>query len=145
MKKSLIVLTNHAMNTAKSFTANDYHKSLMYLSYSVIRTDGLVNNDESTALKRLLELEKIGPDDNRSFLEEVKDLDSNQIFNSGLKALKNCSLEEQGRILGWIYNLVEVDEVVDVREARFLLYAINASNHNIEDIIEISKELPVLS
>ena len=126
----------------EKLSKTEYCKSLLYLTHGVIRSDGLVHIEESMALNNLCQNEKISFEERDKFLAEIEGTDSNHIFLTGLDALKKCSFEEQGKVLGWIYRLVEADNSIDVREARFLLYAINASQYTIEDIIEISKSLP---
>lgn len=53
--------------------------------------------------------------------------------------------DKQSRLLGWLYALIEIDKTVDVKEARFLLYAINSTDINLEEIIETAKTLPKIS
>ena len=133
------------MEIDQNLSNSDYCKSLLYLSYSVIRSDGLVQIEESMALNELCQNEKISLEERDQFHNEIEDLEANQIFNIGLECLKKCSDEDQGKVLGWIYRLVEADDSIDVREARFLLYAVNASPLEIEDVIKISRKLPNLS
>ena len=121
-----------------------YQKSLIYLTYSVIRSDGEVHFSETNALNKLLFHEGISLSDHEQFLDEINPLTAQDVFNTGLNTIKECTVEEQKKVLAWIYTLVEADDNVDVREARFLLYAINATNLDLETIIEESELLPEL-
>lgn len=117
----------------------------MYLTHSVIRSDGVIHNNESYALNKLHEYEGISLDVHNSFLSEIENLEANQIYKLGLEALKQCSQDEQRKVLAWIHAIVEIDKTVDVKEARFLLYAINSTDINLEEVFETSKTLPKLS
>jgi uncharacterized tellurite resistance protein B-like protein len=123
---------------------DNFQKSLIYLTYSVIRSDGEVHFSETNALNKLLFHEGISLSDHERFLDEINPLTPQEIFNIGLRTIKECAEEERKKILAWIYTLVEAYDTVDVREARFLLYAINATNLDLEEIIRESEALPEL-
>ena len=69
---------------------------------------------------------------------------------SFLRAVDDVSFEiERGqtfalRAYGWIYKIMEVDGRVDVREAKFLLYALKDSDIELDEVIRTSLELPQL-
>jgi uncharacterized tellurite resistance protein B-like protein len=116
----------------------------MYLTFSVIHSDGVVHDIELDAMKKIHEHEGIPFDMSNSFQQDVTDLSPNELFKKAMDALKTCTLEEQLKVLAWTYSIIEVDDAVDVKEARFLLYAMNSTDLQLEEIINESRSLPKL-
>jgi len=125
--------------------ADNYPKSLVYLMHSVIHSDGVVHDKEMDLIDNIYNHESVPDDVNSSFLSDMKRLNADEMYKKGLEALKSCLREEQCRTLAWIHTVIEVDDKVDVKEARFLLYAMNSTDIKLEEIIEIAKDLPKLS
>ena len=128
--------------TSPRKTTDNYPISLVYLMHSVIQSDGLVHDDETSLMNKIHLLEHVPNDVSRGFESDMERLNAKEIYDKGIRALKSCSPEEQRRTLAWVYATIEADGKVDVKEARFLLYAMNSTAIRLEEITEIAKELP---
>ena len=123
-------------------TTYNYPVSLMYLMHSVIHSDGEAHDKEVTMAERIFDHEDVPVAVKDKFHQDLKTMDAKNMYAKGLDALKLCSREEQNRTLAWIHSVMEADSHVDVKEARFLLYAMNATNVQFEEILELSNNLP---
>ena len=72
------------------------------------------------------------------------DLTNEQIYHEGVAALRECDNGHQLRAFAWLYKIVEVDGSVDVKEARFMLQALNSLGLDLNDVINESNKIPDL-
>ena len=117
-------------------------KSLLYLCYVVMRTDGVVQNQEDNVLKHIMELENISKDSLTEFNKNIKKKSLKELRKIGLDGLMNASRKDQIKILAWIYKMIFADDEVNVKEAQFLMQTIKPTDISYSEVKKVAEELP---
>jgi uncharacterized tellurite resistance protein B-like protein len=106
--------------------------------------DGVRDDTEIRALKQIRSYEEIPMEVHQSLQQEMYDLSNKEIYKLGVEALNNCDSQHQLRAFAWLYKIVEVDGTIDVKEARFMLQALNSLGIDLNDVIVESNTIPDL-
>ena len=125
-------------------TDNHYHNSLLFLSYLIMSVDGIVDDDERKAIKKICEFENITESSFKSFMEVADNLAEKQIYEAGIDEISNCTDEEKLRVFAWLHRISEADGHVHVKEVRFLLYSIKKAGIEFNEVLKTSASLPSL-
>jgi uncharacterized tellurite resistance protein B-like protein len=112
-----------------------YQIGLLYLVHLLISADGVVDENEKKALKKVKDKENI-PD---SILEEfqtgVASKKERDIYQDGIEMINKCSKEEKLKAFVHLYKMSEVDGRVHVKEVRLLLYSIKMAGIEFNDVV----------
>ncbi len=120
----------------------DNQKSLLYLSYVVMNTDGVIQNQEYTLLKKIIEFEQVSKDSLAEFNKDIKKKSLEELRKIGLGGLMNASRRDQIKTLAWIYKMIYADDDVNVKEAQFLMYTIKPTDISYSELKKIAEKLP---
>ena len=115
--------------------------SVLYLTFSVSLADGVKLKVEDEAITKILEHENIPETVHQKFVEDSGRISVHEMHEIGMEAIRSCSRNEQLKVYGWIYKIMEVDGNVDVREAKFLMGALKVSDIELDEVIQTSKAL----
>ena len=126
------------------FTDNHYQNSTLLFSYLIVSVDGIVDDREMAAIRKICEQENISSEDLLTFLTEISTQPERQIFNLGHEEISHCTDEEKTNVFGWLHRLSEADGDMHVKEVRFLLYSIKRAGIEFEDVVKASANLPSL-
>ena len=112
-----------------------YQIGLLYLVHLLISADGIVDDNEKKALRKVKDKENI-PD---SILEEfqigVASKKERDIYQEGIEMINKCSKEEKLKAFVHLYKMSEVDGRVHVKEVRLLLYSIKMAGIEFNDVV----------
>jgi uncharacterized tellurite resistance protein B-like protein len=86
--------------------------------------DGIIDENETDALKRLNELESIPDPIYQEFQHGIATKKHREIYEEGINCINECSDEEKLKAFVHLYKMTEVDGHVHVKEVRLLLYSI---------------------
>ena len=125
-------------------TDNHFNNGLLFLSYLIMVADGILDEVELDALKKICRHEAISLDYLDNFIRYTKVLPEKEVYNKGLEEIAMCNDEEKLRVFGWLYRISEVDGTVHVKEIRFLIYSLKKAGIDFEDIISEKDKLPAL-
>ncbi len=120
----------------------DNQKSLLYLSYVVMNTDGVIQNQEYTLLKKIIEFEQVSKDSLAEFNKDIKKKSLEELRKIGLGGLMNASRRDQIKTLAWIYKMIYADDDVNIKEAQFLMYTIKPTDISYSELKKIAEKLP---
>jgi uncharacterized tellurite resistance protein B-like protein len=119
-------------------------KGIIFLAHLMSVADGARDDTEIRALKRIRNYEDIPVENHQAIQQKMYDLSNEQIYNEGVAALRDCDKAHQLRAFAWLYKIVEVDGNIDVKEASFMLQAINSLGLDLNEVIEESNKIPDL-
>jgi len=119
-------------------------KGIVFLAHLMSVADGVRDDTEIRALKQIRNYEEIPMEVHQSLQQEMYDLSNKEIYTKGVEALTNCDTAHQLRAFAWLYKIVEVDGTIDVKEARFMLQALNSLEIDLNDVIDESNTIPDL-
>ncbi len=125
-------------------TENHFNNGLLFLSYLIMVADGILDEVELDALKKICRHEGISLDYLDNFIRYTKVLPEKEVYNKGLEEIAMCNDEEKLRVFGWLYRISEVDGTVHVKEIRFLIYSLKEAGIDFENIISAKDKLPTL-
>ncbi len=125
-------------------TDNHFNNGLLFLSYLIMVADGILDEVELDALKKICRHEAISLDYLDNFIRYTKVLPEKEVYNKGLEEIAMCNDEEKLRVFGWLYRISEVDGTVHVKEIRFLIYSLKEAGIDFENIISAKDKLPTL-
>ena len=119
-----------------------FQEGLLYLAHSASSVDGVNHIAEKQAIKKIIEHERI-PEDLHSEVDRIaKSSAEKEIYRKGMTCFLQIPKEERLRALAWLYKLIEADGMVHIKEARWMLYVINAADVDLDEILECADELP---
>ena len=105
-------------------------KGIIYLAHLISVADGVRDDTEIRALKHIRDYEDIPVETHQSLQHQMYDLSNQEIYEEGVNALKDCSQERQMRAFAWLYKILEVDGNIAVKDAHFMLQALNSTGVN---------------
>lgn len=126
-------------------TDNHYHNSILLFSYLIINSDGILDENEKIAIRKICKHENIAENYLLDFVAEAPSRTEREIFNIGHEEIEQCSDEEKIKVFAWLHRLSEVDGDVHVKEVRFLLYSIKRAGIEFEDVVAAAENVPALT
>jgi len=118
-----------------------FQLGLLYLIHSLINADGIVNEDEESALLKIKKRQKIPSDVFKDFLTDIKTKSPKTIYQEGIDLINECDDEEKLNALAHMYKLTEVDGSVHVKEVRLLLYSFKVTAIEFNDVVEAASKM----
>ncbi len=122
----------------------DYQLGLMCLTHLLICADGVVDVNETDALKIIRLREGITENLFREFELIVQRKKEREIYQLGIDLINKCSDEEKLKVFVTLYKLSEVDGRVHVKEIRLLLYSIKLAGVEFNDVVNHAMSSPSL-
>ncbi len=93
-------------------TDNHFNNGLLFLSYLVIASDGVIEESEINALNKICEYEGIPLEHLNKFIRYCKVLPEKDVYNKGIDEINMCGDDEKIRAFAWLHRLSEVDEML---------------------------------
>ena len=121
-----------------------YHTGLLCLVHLLVSADGVIDQNEVTALKRIKEREKIPDDLFNNFQAAIHARKERDIYQEGIDNINKCTDEEKLRAFVILYKMSEVDGRVHVKEVRLLLYSIRMAGIEFDDVVALAAREPSL-
>jgi uncharacterized tellurite resistance protein B-like protein len=122
----------------------NYHLGLLYLVHLLVSADGVIDENERTALENIRKREKINEDTFNEFQRDVRTKKEKEIYQLGIDLLNQCSETEKLNAFVMLYKISEVDGRVHVKEVRLLLYSIKMTGIEFDDVVNKAKSTPSL-
>lgn len=122
-----------------------FKKGVLYLSYSVSLADGVAHETEKAAMDQICQSEQIPSRIFNEFNRDLAKSSEKEIYRTGIDSLKQCDKDHQLRTFAWIYKIMEADGLVHVKEARFMLYALQSFDVHIDEVISYTQKLPSIT
>ena len=119
-----------------------FHTALLYLSHLVSMADGKIHEQEEKAIETIRRLEKISDKTYKKFQDNIQSLSEKQMYENGLATLSKCSHSEKLQVFIWLYKMSQADGLVDEKEVRFLLYAVENADLSFEEVVDTASRLP---
>jgi len=117
----------------------NYQLGLLYLVHLLVSADGVVDENETTALNKIKNKEKISDDVFEQFKRDVKTKKERDIYQEGIEYIGQCSDEDKLRAFVNLYNMSEADGRVHVKEVRLMLYSIKMVGIEFDDVVAAAK------
>ena len=116
-----------------------YQFGLLYLVHLLISADGVVDENEKRALKKVKEKENISDALFAEFENQIADKKERDIYQEGIEMINRCTDEEKLSAFVHLYKMSEVDGRVHVKEVRLLLYSIKMAGVEFNDVVTRAK------
>lgn len=113
----------------------NYHLGLLYLIHLLMSADGVVDENETQALTKIKDREKISDDIFTEFKKAISEMRGREIYQTGIEYMNRCTDEEKMKAFVTLYKMSEVDGRVHVKEVRLLLYCIKVSGIEFDDVV----------
>jgi uncharacterized tellurite resistance protein B-like protein len=117
----------------------DYHLGLLYLVHLLVSADGVVDENELTALRNIRKRENISDEIFAEFEKDVRTKKEKDIYIEGIEYLNRCNDTEKLNAFVILYKMTEVDGRVHVKEVRLLLYSIKMTGIEFDDVVNKAK------
>ncbi|QOI96826.1 MAG: TerB family tellurite resistance protein [Flammeovirgaceae bacterium] len=124
--------------------SNDYQFGLLYLVHLLVSADGVIDDNERTALQHIKKREGISDEIFAKFEHDIKTRKERDIYQTGIERLNNCSDDEKLKAFVLLYKMSEVDGRVHVKEVRLLLYSIKMAGIEFDDVVSAAANAPSL-
>lgn len=124
--------------------SKNYLSGIVGLYYLLIHADGEVNEKEIRSGQMMRRYEGIEEKAFRNLLNAYSEAEKEVIYDHCLASIRNCSVEDQVRIIAWMSRVANSDGFMDPEEWK-LIYQIYYHELNLElqDILKVQKSLPM--
>lgn len=122
----------------------NYHMGILYLMHLLVNADGVIENSENDALKRVKRFEKIPESTLIEFEKSILDKNEKQIYQTGIDFINLCTDDEKLNAFVHLYKMSEADGRVHVKEVRLLLYSIRMAKIEFNEVVDRAKMLSYL-
>jgi uncharacterized tellurite resistance protein B-like protein len=119
----------------------NFQLGLMYLVHLLINADGVIDERERSALKKVKVIENIPDDIFNQFEEEVSTKREKEIYQKGIDMINECSDEEKLNAFVHLYKMSEADGRVHVKEVRLLLYSIRMAGIEFDHVVQRAAQI----
>jgi uncharacterized tellurite resistance protein B-like protein len=119
----------------------NYQVGLLYLVHLLINADGVIDERERSALKKVKDTEHIPDDVYKQFEEEVGTKKEREIYQRGIEMINGCNQEEKLRAFVHLYKMSEADGRVHVKEVRLLLYSIRQAGIEFDHVVQRAAQI----
>jgi len=109
---------------------------LLYLVHLLVSADGVVNDNEEIAVKRIMEKEGIPMSVLEEFKDKVATTKERDIYQLGIDSINRCSDQDKLKAFAHLYKMSEADGSVHVKEVRLLLYSIKSAGIEFADVVQ---------
>jgi uncharacterized tellurite resistance protein B-like protein len=124
--------------------SHHYHLGLLCLTHLLVSADGVLDDCEVDALQIIKEKEGISNTLFESFHLLISHRKEREIFQTGIDAINQCTVEQRIRVFVMLYKLSEVDGRVHVKEIRLLLYALKLADVEFDEVVNRAMNTPAL-
>ncbi|HNP93968.1 MAG TPA: hypothetical protein PKJ63_00020 [Cyclobacteriaceae bacterium] len=119
----------------------NYHLGILYLIHLLVNADGVIDENESKALKKVKDYEQIPEATLIEFEKSVINKKEKHIYQSGIDHLNQCTDDEKLDAFAHLHKMSEADGRVHVKEVRLLLYSIRMAKIEFNDVVARSKSM----
>ncbi len=122
----------------------NYLSGMAGLYYLLIHADGDVNEKEISSGQMMRKYEGIEELAFKNLLNTYIDAEKDLLYKQCVSSLKNCTREDQIRIIAWMTRVANSDGFMDPEEWK-LIYQVYYRELNLElqDILQTQKTLPM--
>lgn len=113
----------------------NYQFGLLYLIHLLMSADGIVDENEISALNNVKTKEQIPDQIFNQFRKDISEKRGRDIYQTGIQYINQCTDEEKLRAFVFLYKMSEVDGRIHVKEVRLLLYCIKVTGIEFDDVI----------
>lgn len=113
----------------------NYQFGLLYLIHLLMSADGIVDENEISALNSVKAKEGIPDQLFNQFRKDISEKRGREIYQTGIQYMNQCTDEEKLRVFVFLYKMSEVDGRIHVKEVRLLLYCIKVTGIEFDDVI----------
>lgn len=113
----------------------NFQLGLLHFVHLVINADGQINESERSAMLAIKEEEGISDYLFDYFERKVRTRGEHEIYTDGITLLNRCTEDERLCAFVHLYRLAESDSNIHEKEIRLLLYAIDETCIDYEDIV----------
>jgi uncharacterized tellurite resistance protein B-like protein len=111
-----------------------YQLGLLHFTHLLMNADGVVDNQEVEAVKKICYEEQISDNVFKEFQANVFNKTEKEIYNEGVALLNTCTDQEKLCAMVHLFQLSEADNSVHEKEVRLLLYSLEGTNVDFEDV-----------
>jgi uncharacterized tellurite resistance protein B-like protein len=122
----------------------DYQQGLLCLTHLLVCADGIIDDQETDAIKIIKDKEGISNEVFFEFEQFIVNKKEREIYDFGINLINRCSDSEKLKVFVTLYKLSEVDGRVHVKEIRLLLYSIELTGVEFNDVVNHAMAAPSL-
>ncbi len=121
----------------------NYLSGMVGLYYLLIHADGDVNEKEISSGHMMMKYEGIDEIAFKSLLNVYSEAEKDVLYKQCVVSLKNCTTEDQIRIIAWMSRVANSDGFMDPEEWK-LIYQVyyRELDLDLQDILQAQKDLP---
>jgi len=122
----------------------NYLSGMVGLYYLLTHADGDVNEKEICSGQMMRKSEGIEELAFNNLLNAYNGAEKDLLYKQSVSSLKNCTTEDQVRLIAWLTRVASSDGFMDPKEWR-LLYQVYFCelNLNLKEILHVKKNLPM--
>jgi uncharacterized tellurite resistance protein B-like protein len=120
----------------------EYQVGLLCLTHLLVCADGVVDEQETDAIKIIRKKEGISDLVFEEFQKFIRNKKEREIYQHGIDLINRCNDDAKLKVFVTLYKLSEVDGRVHVKEIRLLLYSIKLAGVEFNDVVNHAMAAP---
>jgi uncharacterized tellurite resistance protein B-like protein len=113
----------------------DFQLGLLHFVHLFVTVDGHIDDREQQTIYSIKTEESISAILFQSFVSSITEKTEREVYTEGLDRLNRCNEEEKLCAFVHLYQLAQADEHLDMKEIKLLLYSLEQTNIDFEDVV----------
>lgn len=119
----------------------NFNTGLMYITFLLMDLDREISENELNFLDFVRQEAGMDETEFRAFYNSAIGKTEREIYQIGMDAIAQCKEEEKIQIFVKLYHMALADQVLRVKEIRFILYASRMADVDIDRVLNSVKEI----
>ncbi len=121
----------------------NFNTGLLFITYLLMSSDQEISENELDYLDSVRLDAGINEEEFRAFYNSAFGKSERELYQIGMEAINKCSDAEKVQIFVRLYGMALADEMLRVKEVRFILYATRMAAVSMERVIEMANEVGI--
>ncbi|MBK5279548.1 MAG: hypothetical protein JJE09_11870 [Bacteroidia bacterium] len=114
---------------------SNFQLGLLHFVHFLVKVDGRIDERERLAIIKIRKEENISDSVFKDFEKSVLSRSEQEIYSRGAELLNTCTEEEKICAFVHLYRLAQADSILSTKEARFLMYGLELTNIDLDEVI----------
>lgn len=112
----------------------NYHFGVLHFAHLLVTVDGVLDHRERQMMESICQEEGISEEEYKNFISSISNKKEREVYEDGLRFLKNCTHEEKIAAMVYLLKLLEADESIHRKELKLLFYSLEMMGVDFEDV-----------
>lgn len=119
----------------------NFQFGLLYMMHLLVSVDGVIDDNERSALRRVMRFENMPDEVLDEFEDQISILSEREIYQAGIEMINKSADQDKVKAFAHLHKVSEADGKVHVKEVRLLLYSIRSAKVEFNQVVDYAKSI----